>query len=559
VAKRYRPVERDQRFLLPPDMREWLPADHVVWFLLEVITELDTAAFHVRPRRADQGPATGSAAGRAGYDPDMLLGLLIYAYACGETSSRQIERHCHTDVAFRVLCADDIPDHTVIARFRGGHQERFSELFAQVLRLCARAGLGQVGTVAIDGSKFAGDASMSANHSRDWFARQAAERTEAAAAADAAEDALFGEDGTDGGGDRVPGGWGGPGGYRARIRACLDDLDSQLDRAQGDASGEVAKAEARVAAREADVARLRAEQQAKLDKWNGQWVKYRERPTYHRPPWGPIPKPVDEAVRVRNAERALTRARDHAERKTRRAHELTAPRSGSTDLVPVGAGPVEPAEHDSKTLVKRGTRGPVRNLTDPDSRLMSGKRGWVQGYNAQFAVTADQLVLAVQVTQDPVDNPWFIPMINVAVAAATDLAAARDPDTAPGEHGGIGMILADAGYNSDANLTAPGPDRLIALGKSRAHHRAAREDPAHGDPPPEATAREAMDHRLRTPQGHATYKRRGATVEPGIGNIKKIVPTLTRRGLAAATGEITLAAIVHNLRKLHRATLTATT
>src|SRR4051794_39488536 len=163
-------------------MREWLPADHVVWFLLEVIPELDTAAFHVRPRRAGQGPATGSVAGRAGYDPGMLVGLLIYAYACGETSSRQIERHCHTDVAFRVLCADDIPDHTVIARFRGGHQERFGELFAQVLRLCARAGLGQVGTVAIDGSKFAGDASMSANHSRGWLARQASERPAAAAA-----------------------------------------------------------------------------------------------------------------------------------------------------------------------------------------------------------------------------------------------------------------------------------------------------------------------------------------------------------------------------------------
>ena len=306
----------------------------------------------------------------------------------------------------------------------------------------------------------------------------------------------------------------------------------------GHASGEVAKAEARVAAREADVARLRAEQQAKLDKWNGQWVKYRERPTHHRPPWGPVPKPVDEALRVRNAERALTRARDNAERKTQRAHELTAPRSGSTDLVGVGTGSPEPAEDDSKTLVTRGTRGPVGNLTDPDSRLMSSKRGWVQGYNAQFAVTADQLVLAVQITQDPVDNPWFIPMTHLAVAAATDLAAARHPDTDPGEHGGIGVILADAGYNSDANLTAPGPDRLIALGKSRAHHRAAREDPAHGDPPPEATAREAMDHRLRTPEGHATYQRRGATVEPGIGNIKKIVPTLTRRGLAAATSEI---------------------
>lgn len=560
MAKRYRPVDRDQRFLLPPDMREWLPGDHLVWFLLAVIAELDTSALHVRPRRAGQGPVTGSAAGRAGYDPDMLLGLLIYAYACGETSSRRIERHCHTDVAFRVLCADDIPDHSVIARFRAGHQQRFDELFAQVLRLCARAGLAQVGTVAIDGSKFSGDASRAANHSRDWFARQAAERTAAAAATDAAEDAMFGAQGPGSAGDRGPGSWGGPGDYQARIRACLDELDAGIAEQQAGAADEVAKAEARVAAREADVARLRAEQQAKLDRWHAHWANHRRRPTYYLAPQGARPKPVDEAVRVSNAEQALARARDNAENKTRRARELTASEA-SQQQAAAGEDSTESAAEGSTAPGERGPRGPLRNLTDPDSRLMTSKRGWVQGYNVQFAVTADQLVLALRVTQDPNDNPWLLPMIAAAVAAATDIAdhAHQATPDAPAEHGGIGTVLADAGYNSDANLEAPGPDRLIALGKRREQHRNARENPTHGDPPPEATARQAMDHRLRTPDGHATYKRRGATVEPGIGNIKKVLPRITRRGLAAATGEITLAAIVHNLRKLHLAELPATT
>src|SRR3982751_754717 len=100
------PVVRDQPFLLPPDMREWLPADHVVWVVLETVEALDTTAFHAGRRLGGVGAA--------GYDPDMLLALLIYAYCQGVRSSRQIERRCLTDVAFRVVCAQDIPDHATL-------------------------------------------------------------------------------------------------------------------------------------------------------------------------------------------------------------------------------------------------------------------------------------------------------------------------------------------------------------------------------------------------------------------------------------------------------------
>jgi transposase len=110
MAKAYRVVLRDQVFLLPPDMREWLPADHLVWFLLETIEAVDTSDFDQCRRRGG--------AGAAGYDPRVLLGLLVYAYCRGVRSSRQIERLCSTDVAFRVLCAQDVPDHCTIARFR---------------------------------------------------------------------------------------------------------------------------------------------------------------------------------------------------------------------------------------------------------------------------------------------------------------------------------------------------------------------------------------------------------------------------------------------------------
>lgn len=525
MAKGYRPVDRDQRFLLPPDMREWLPADHLVWFLLEVVARMDTAALRQRPRRREQGPATGSRAGRAGHHPDMLLGLLIYGYACGHQSSRRIERLCHTDVAFRVLCAGDIPDHSVIARFRRDHQQVFTALFAQVLRLCAKAGLGQVGTVAIDGSKFAANASKQANHDRDWFAA-AAERTAAAEETDTAEDALFGS----ACGDEVPPEYRDPASRGSRIEQCFEQLQAEDDARRAETEQRSARAQDSVARNEANLARLRAEQQDKIDRWQAARDAQAAHPTFYLKPSGPAPKPVDDAVQVRRAEQALANARTKA------------------DQPAAAGGP----HQDTGGKGGKGGKGPVRNLTDPDSRVMNSPHGWVQGYNVQFAITADQLVLATRATQDPVDTTSFVPMMNDAVTAATDMATTRDPHTPPGEHGGIGLILADAGYPSDANLTAPGPQRLIALGKRRDQARAAREHPTSGDPPPEASAREAMEHRLRTPDGHAAYKRRGATVEPGIGNIKKIFDTFCRRGLAAATSEIALAATVHNLLKLHR-------
>jgi hypothetical protein len=115
------------------------------------------------------------------------------------------------------------------------------------------------------------------------------------------------------------------------------------------------------------------------------------------------------------------------------------------------------------------------------------------------------------------------------------------------------VFLFDAGYASDDNLAAPGPNRLIALGKTHSIAAAARDNPATGSPPPNINAREAMDHRLRTPEGAALYRRRGATVEPGIGNFKKILGRLSRRGREAALSEGHLAALAFNLLKIHRA------
>src|ERR1700732_5253592 len=110
MAKGYLPVDLDRPFLLPPDMRDGLPAGHAVWLVIEAVRRLDTSAFHARRR-------TGGA-GAAGFDPDMLLALLVCAYANGVTSSRRIEALCEQDLAFMVICAGRAPDHATVARFR---------------------------------------------------------------------------------------------------------------------------------------------------------------------------------------------------------------------------------------------------------------------------------------------------------------------------------------------------------------------------------------------------------------------------------------------------------
>jgi hypothetical protein len=142
----------------------------------------------------------------------------------------------------------------------------------------------------------------------------------------------------------------------------------------------------------------------------------------------------------------------------------------------------------------------------------------------------------------------FVPMMHASVQAAAMLHA----HTGRAEHL-LGVVLADAGYGTDRNLAAPGPDRLIALSKGRNQTKTAQQKPATGPPPDDATPRQAMDHRLRTAEGSALYKRRGATVEPGIGNLKKILDRFSCRGLDSARSELNLAASAFNLMKIHRA------
>jgi transposase len=524
MALGYRRVDRDQQFLLPPDMREWLPGSHLVWFVIETVDQLDTSGFHER--------SVLGGVGRAGFDPDMLLTLLVYGYAGGVRSARQMSRLCEVDVAFRVICGQDAPEHSTISRFRAAHQEAFVKFFTQVLGLAAQAGLGRFGTVAVDGFRLAANASVDVNRDEGWLREEARRIAAEAAAVDAAEDAEFGE----ARGDELPAELADPRTRGARIRAALQELQERKRAAaeaaaraeeEGAAAGKelmrqvadgVPTPRRARPADEVEVARLRlaraeAAQQAKIDADRARRAAAVER---GRSATGRRPTPVGEFVAVRRAREKLRRAVQR--RQARAAAEQQQP-----------------------------PKPPLRvNVTDPQSRLMPTRKGWLQGYNVQVGATGDQLIVATRVSQHTNDLEEFIPMM-AAVQQAAELFQEAGRDDAV-----VGMLLADAGYATDANLTAEGPDRLIALGSRRNQHRAARHEPTAGPPPKGATPRQAMQHRLRTAEAMATYKRRGATVEPAIGNLKKIINGLSRRGLQAATAEVNLAAAAFNLLKIYR-------
>src|SRR3954447_14224826 len=175
--------DREQAFLMPPDVREWLPQDHFAWFVLEAVESIGLDAFYVAYR------ADGRA--RPAFDPAMMVALILYAYARGNRSSRAIERACIEDVAYRVVAGNLAPDHSTIAEFRCRHEQALSDVFSAVLGLCARVGLASVGVIAIDGTKMSANASMNANRDYTQIARAILRE---AAEIDQREDELYGAD-----------------------------------------------------------------------------------------------------------------------------------------------------------------------------------------------------------------------------------------------------------------------------------------------------------------------------------------------------------------------------
>ncbi|HEX6676608.1 MAG TPA: transposase [Actinomycetes bacterium] len=207
--------DRDQPFLLPPDLRDWLPQEHLACFILEVVEQLDLAAFYRQHR--DDGH------GHPAYDPKLLLGVLLYGYCLGVRSSRQIERRCKEDIAFRVLATNQTPDHVTIARFRVRHEQALAGFLVASLKLCAAAGMVNVGVVALDGTKVAGNCADKANRSLDRLDAEVAEILKQAADADRREDRQYG----DARGDELPAALASKASRLARLRQAKALLDAE--------------------------------------------------------------------------------------------------------------------------------------------------------------------------------------------------------------------------------------------------------------------------------------------------------------------------------------------
>lgn len=218
MAQNFLPCDRDQPLLLPPDLRDWLPEDHLAWFVISSVEALDLQAFDAAYRSDGHGAAA--------HDPGMMVALLLYAYATGERSSRGIERRLREDVAYRVIAANRVPDHATIARFRSRHEAPLGDLFGQVLGLCVEAGIASPAVVAVDGTKVAADASGHANADHEEIAREILAE---AGRIDAAEDELYGERR----GDELPKELSTHGGRREWIREALRRQREEREAAPG--------------------------------------------------------------------------------------------------------------------------------------------------------------------------------------------------------------------------------------------------------------------------------------------------------------------------------------
>lgn len=446
MGPRFRVTDRKQPMLFPSSLDELIPEDHLARIVVDVVDQLDLSAIEAQYNPDGEG--------RSAIDPAALLATLIYAYAHKLLSSRQIEMACQEQVVYRWLSGQMLPDHSTIARFRARHSGVFQDLFTQALDLVRRYGLGQAGTIALDGTKLKGNAALEQNKSLSAITK---ELTEAAQIKDLAENAKFGKKR----GDELPKHLRGAENRRKR----LEEAKRQI---------------------EAEHAAAAAGQQAKIE---------------HR-----------------EAEE-----RETGQRKR-------------------GRKPAEPIpEADPKAKA---------NVTDPDSRILKTRQGFVQGFNGQAVVSLDQIILAADITQDANDVRQLLPLVKQAQANVARIAA-------KGAAAEIQAVLADAGYHSEANLE--GLEKLGVEGfiPSQKGWKLRKDLAAQGRPRGRMkqglTRTERMERKLRTKRGEATYKARGQTIEPVFGQTKHGFQSLTRRGLASAKADWAMLCLAHNVKKLWRA------
>jgi transposase len=458
--------DREQSFLVPPDVRDWLPENHLAWFVLAAVEEMDLYSFYAAYRVDGRS--------RPAYEPAMMVAVLLYAYARGIRSSRVIERACIEDVAFRVVAAQQGPDHATIARFIERHETALADLFGEVLLLCARSGLASVGVIAIDGTKVQANASRNANVD---YAQLAREIIEEAKAVDAAEDELYG--------DRRG-----------------DELPEELATGEG----------------------------------RQRWLREAKRRLERRRDAAPRPVPRSRPKRVKEAKRRLEEEL-FTEVRANAAYEAYRSRDRMRNGRRLGAH--SPPKPYTPPAIPEGRI----NTTDPDSRVVKGLRGFIQGYNAQAVTNEHQIVIAAEVKTAAPDFGHLEPMLDATRRELDAIGVGEIP----------GVVLADAGYWHQQQMeraVAQGMQVLIPPDTSK------RKTPRRGWT---GGYYDFMRHVLAGELGGGLYRRRQPMIEPVFGHTKhnRGMGRFHRRGRGAARAEWRLITATHNLLKLHRHALAA--
>jgi transposase len=481
-------------------MRGWLPPQHLCWQVLKAVGELDLSVF-LRSYRAD-------GQGAAAYPPQVLLGLVLYCYSKGVRSSRRIEAACLDDVGCRIITGNQHIDHATVARFLRRHREGMKALFVQVLALCARRGLVDLSAVAVDGSPMQAAAARSTNRSLHALETMIAD-------GEAEIDQLTGDVGDPAAaedssrhittssclrrlsrlGDRV-----------ARAGMARDKLYERALPAAGEIRIKVEAAERMVARAAQRLAEVTAAQQQRLADYARRSLQ--DQAAGRRRANGRPPVTIEAKTKVVRQQARLARAQAGL-------HRALNPRP-----IPSAAARA--------------------SLTDPASRLMLGKHGgYVQGYNVQIACARNQVLLAIELHDNPSDTTALIPVIRRAQhnCAATGLTS------------DVAMWLADSGYASTANFTALADlPLLVSITKEHQQTRATT-SPSHDVP----AGHRDMAVRLASAEGKQLYARRGVLVEPGFAQLfQRFGRRLHHRGASNVDAEIKLLGTVHNLNKIFR-------
>jgi transposase len=508
-----------QGYLLPPDVREWLPPRHLAWELLDLAREMDLGPFTAWYRADGQG--------RPAYHPAMMVPLVCYCFCKGIRSSRGIEAATHDDVGARVICGNLHPDHSTIHRFVTHHEQPVKSLLAASVVACAKEGLVRVDVVAGDGTKVKASASPAANRTLGELdldigelERVVAAEVDAWLAAARAEDAADGLDG----GDDPPGSAGGAqapsgraraaaAGRLARRRGARDRLAAQEQarqaEAEADRAAKITRLGQRAALCQASAEAQAAAADAKAAAWQARAAAKAAAGSRKRPD-GRAPAAAGHSAHVARARRAAGRAG-----------------RALTKALATPADPVKPGKI---------------NTTDPSSKMMQAKNGgFGQLHNVQALASKDQVILGIGAHPSPVDVAALHPLLGKGRAT---LAAA-------GITAKIGKALFDAGYASDANFTtACEPELYVAVTKE------ARQTGRLADGKQPKTRKDSwqqMAAKLDTPEGKTLYRQRAGIIEPVFAQLFARLGTRLNYRDQRTDLELHLWAASHNFLKAIRA------